>query len=101
MTTQLIPLQDRILGVMIAPESVTETGIVVPDTAQDRPDRAKVVQVGAGKPNDIGDPIPPVAQVGDIVVFGKYGSTPIKIDNTDYVIIKESDCFLIIRENNQ
>ena len=85
------PLADRVIVKQIAAESVTKSGIIIPDTAQEKPNQGTVVAVGAGKPDE-----PLTVSVGDSIIYGKYAGTPFQIDGTEYLIMRESDIFAII-----
>jgi chaperonin GroES len=88
----LKPLGDRLIVLPLDEEQTTSAGIVLPDTALERPQRGSVVAVGPGERNkDNGEVIPLDLAEGDIVVFSKYGGTEIKIEGEDYLILRESD----------
>jgi chaperonin GroES len=87
----LRPLQDRIIVKRLEEENVTAGGILIPDTAKEKPQRGEIVAVGKGKTADDGKLIPMDVKVGDKVLFGKYAGTEIKIDGTDYLIMREDD----------
>lgn len=89
--TQFTPLADRILIKPIEEESVTKSGIIIPDTAKEKPQRGEIIAVGNGKKDE-----PLTVKVGDIVLYGKYAGTELKLDNQDYLIMRESDVFAII-----
>ena len=91
------PLADRIMVEVLEAKEVTKGGIVIPDTAQEKPQEAKVVAVGKGKVSDEGKTIPPEVKVGDKVLFGKYSGTEINVDGNDYLILKEEDILAIIK----
>jgi chaperonin GroES len=91
------PLADRIMVEVLEAKEVTKGGIVLPDTAQEKPQEAKVVAVGKGKVSDEGKTIPPEVKVGDKVLFGKYSGTEINVDGNDYLILKEEDILAIIK----
>ena len=85
------PLHDRILVRRIEAEEKTPAGIIIPDTAKEKPIQGKVLAVGRGARNDRGEIMPMEIKVGDRVVFGKWSGTEIKIDDEDLLIMKESD----------
>ena len=91
------PLADRIVVRVLEAEEVTKGGIVLPDTAKEKPQEAEVVAVGKGRVSDEGKVIAPEVKVGDKVLFGKYSGTEIKIDAEDYLILKEDDILAIIK----
>lgn len=90
------PLSDRVLVKPIEEEEKTASGIIVPDTAKQKPMRGKVVAVGAGKCNDEGKRIAMEVKVGDVVLYGKYSGTEFKIDKEEYLILNENDILAII-----
>lgn len=85
------PLNDRILVKRMDEESVTSGGILIPDTAKEKPLKGTVIAVGPGSRNDAGDLVPMELKVGDIVYFNKWGSTEVKINGEDLLVMKESD----------
>jgi chaperonin GroES len=85
------PLGDRVLVQPVEQEEVKKGGIIIPDTAKEKPQEGKVVAVGAGKRDDSGKLIPMDVKKGDRVLFSKYGGTEIKIDGKDYLIMREDD----------
>jgi len=91
------PLDDRILIEPASKEQQTESGIVLPDTAdKEKPEQGKVIAVGLGKIDNNGKRIPMTVKVGDVVLFTKYGPNEIKIDDKEYLIAKEEDILAII-----
>ena len=91
------PLADRIMVEVLEAKEVTKGGIVLPDTAQEKPQEAKVIAIGKGKVSDEGKVIPPEVKVGDKVLFGKYSGTEINVDGNDYLILKEEDILAIVK----
>ena len=91
MSVNFKPLADRILVEPSAAETKTASGIIIPDTAQEKPQEGTVVAVGPGKKDE-----PLTVKEGDRVLYGKYSGTELKIDGKDYMIMKESDLFGII-----
>lgn len=87
----LQPLADRVLVEPMAAETKTASGIIIPDTAQEKPQQGIVVAAGAGKKDE-----PMTVKAGDRVLYGKYGGTEIKHEGKDYLIMRESDIFAII-----
>ena len=87
----LQPLGDRVIVELVDEETTTASGIVLPDTAKEKPQRGKVLAVGLGDKNDNGDRIPVDVEVGDIVIFSKYGGTEVKDGADEYLILRESD----------
>jgi len=87
---KLKPLGDRIVIRQIEAEEVTASGIVLPDTAQEKPQRGEVLAVGDGRYDD-GERVPLDLEVGDEVIYSKYGGTEVSIDGEDLLILRESD----------
>jgi chaperonin GroES len=87
----LQPLGDRLIVEVLEEEDTTTSGIVLPDTAQEKPQRGTVLAVGPGSLNDKGERVALDLAEGDTVVFSKYGGTEIKVDTEDYLILRESD----------
>ena len=97
MGMKIQPLADRIMVKVLEAKDVTKGGIVLPDTAKEKPQEAEVIAVGKGKISDEGKPIPPEVKVGDKVLFGKYSGTEITMDGTEYLILKEEDILAIVK----
>ena len=87
----LKPLGDRLIVEVLEEEETTASGIVLPDTAKEKPQRGKVVAVGDGKLDDDGDRIPVDVQEGDEVLYSKYGGTEIVVEGEDLLVLRESD----------
>ena len=85
------PLHDRVLIKVLDSEEKTTGGIIIPDTAKEKPQEGEVVAVGPGAKSDDGKISPMDVKVGDIVLFGKWSGTEVKINGTEYSIMKESD----------
>jgi chaperonin GroES len=90
------PLQDRVLIRRIEQEEKTLGGIIIPDTAKEKPMEGEVVAIGPGARGEDGKLHPLDVKVGDRILFGKWSGTEIKLDNEDYVVMKESDVMGII-----
>lgn len=90
------PLHDRILLQRLEEESKTSGGIIIPDSAKEKPAEGKVIAVGPGKVNDAGNLIELQVKEGDIVLFSKYGGTDVRHDGTDYLILREDDVLGIV-----
>ena len=90
------PLHDRIVVKRITAEEKTAGGIIIPDTAKEKPQRGEVVAVGEGKTADSGTIIKPQVHVGDQVLYGKYAGTEITVDGEDLLIMRESDIFAVL-----
>ena len=91
MSLKFKPLHDRIVVERVEAESKTASGLIIPDTAKEKPVQGKVVAVCSGRTTDNGQLIPMNIKVGDLVLFGKWSGNEIKLDNKDYLVIKESD----------
>ncbi len=89
------PLQDRIVVKRLEGETKTKGGIIIPDTAKEKPIEGKVVAVGTGKVMKDGKVRPVDVKVGDVVLFGKYSGTEIKIDGEEHVLIREDDVLAV------
>ena len=87
----LKPLGDRLIVQVIEEEETTPTGIVLPDTAKEKPQRGRVLAVGPGPRNEDGEYVPMEIAEGDEVIFSKYGGTEVKIATEEYLILRESD----------
>jgi len=90
------PLQDRILVQRLEEEGKTKGGIIIPDTAKEKPAEGKVVSVGNGKLGDDGKRIPLEIKKGDKILFGKYSGTEVNIEGTEYLIMREDDILGVI-----
>lgn len=92
----LKPLGDRVIVKPKAPEEKTKGGIILPDTAQEKPMEGEVVAVGSGKSDDNGKKVAMDLKVGDKVLYGKYSGTEVKVNDEEYLIMRESDVYAII-----
>jgi chaperonin GroES len=90
------PLGDRVLVKRVAEEETTKGGIIIPDTAKEKPIEGKVIAVGAGKRGDDGKRIAVDVKKGDRVLFGKYAGTEVKIDGEEHVVLREDDIVGIV-----
>jgi chaperonin GroES len=90
------PLGDRVLVKRVEEEAKTKGGIIIPDTAKEKPQEGKVIAVGTGVRKDNGEIAPLDVKAGDRVLFGKWGGTEVKIDGEDLLILKESDILGIL-----
>ncbi|MBI4296675.1 MAG: co-chaperone GroES [Chloroflexi bacterium] len=91
MAVKLEPLGDRIVVKPTEKEEKTKSGIILPDTAKEKPQEGEVVAVGKGRVTDDGKRVAPDVKVGDVVIYAKYGGTEVKIDGEDLIILRESD----------
>ena len=87
----LQPLGDRLIVEVLEEEEMTISGIVLPDSAREKPQRGEVLAVGPGSRNDNGDVVPMDVEVGDEIIFSKYGGTEVKVGLEDLLILRESD----------
>ncbi|MDO9567532.1 MAG: co-chaperone GroES [Candidatus Desulfaltia sp.] len=95
---KLRPLQDRILVQRVEEETTTRGGIIIPDTAKEKPIEGKVIAVGKGKTGDDGKRIALEIKKDDKILFSKYGGTEVKIDGEEYLIMREDDVLGIIEK---
>jgi chaperonin GroES len=91
------PLNDRVLVLRIEEEKKTKGGIIIPDTAKEKPQEGKVVAVGPGKLSDKGERIPLDLKENDRVLFGKYAGSDIKIDGVEHLILREDDMLGVVQ----
>jgi chaperonin GroES len=92
------PLQDRVIVKRVEEEEKTKGGIIIPDTAKEKPQEGQIIAVGPGKVTDDGKKIPMEVKVGDRVLFGKYSGSEIKIDDEEHLIMREDDILGIIEK---
>ncbi len=90
------PLHDRVIVKPSEAEEKTKGGIILPDTVKEKPIEGKVVAVGTGKVTDDGKVLPLTVKEGDVVLYGKYSGTEIRVDQIDYLIMRESDIFGVV-----
>ncbi|KAA0211719.1 MAG: co-chaperone GroES [Ignavibacteriaceae bacterium] len=90
------PLHDRVLIKPMEAEEKTASGIIIPDTAKEKPMKGEIVALGDGKQTDDGKLVPLTVKVGDKVLYGKYSGTEITIEGDEYLIMRESDVYAII-----
>jgi chaperonin GroES len=93
----LVPLHDRVIVKPSQPEEVTSGGIIIPDTAKEKPQQGQIIAVGEGKQTEDGKVMPLQVKVGDNVLYGKYSGTEIAIEGEDHLMMRESDIFAIIK----
>ncbi len=96
MSTKLTPLHDRIVVRRVEEAETTRGGIIIPDTAKDKPQEGEVITVGPGKSNDEGKVFPLQVKAGDRILFGKYAGTEIKINGEDFLIMREEEVLGIL-----
>ena len=96
MSVSIKPLEDRIVIKQVEAETTTASGLVIPDTAKEKPQEGEVVAVGKGKRLEDGKVIPLDVQVGDRILFGKYSGSDIKLDGEEYLIMREDEVLGIL-----
>ena len=96
--TRVQPLADRVLIKPAAKEEVTKSGIVIPDTAKEKPQEGEIIAAGPGKLNDKGVRIPLEVTVGDRVMYARYAGTEIKIDGDEHLVLREEDILAIVEK---
>ena len=94
--TGIQPLADRVLVKRLEEEQLTKGGIIVPDTAKEKPQQGKVIEVGPGRMSDDGKRIPLGVKKGSKILFGKYSGTEVSVGDQEYLIMREDDIFAII-----
>jgi chaperonin GroES len=97
-STAITPLGDRVVVKPMAREEVTRSGIVLPDTAKEKPQRGEVIAAGLGRLNDKGERIPMDVKAGDQVLFAKYAGTEFKLDDEELLILSEKDILAIVKD---
>jgi chaperonin GroES len=90
------PLHDRVLVERIEEQEVRRGGIIIPDTAKEKPQEGRVIAVGAGKVTEDGKKIPLDVKAGDRILFGKYSGSEVKLDDKEYLILREEDVLAIL-----
>ena len=93
---KLRPLQDRVIVQRLEEEEKTKGGIIIPDTAKEKPQEGKVISVGKGKLNDVGKLVPMSVKEGDKILFGKYSGTEVKLNGNEYLIMREEDILGVV-----
>ena len=94
----LRPLNDRLVVKRSDPELKTASGIVIPDSAGEKPEQGEVLAVGPGKRNDKGDHVAPAVKAGDKVLFGKYSGQTVKVGGDELLVMKEDDLFAVVEK---
>jgi chaperonin GroES len=95
---KLRPLHDRVIVKRVENETKTASGIVIPDSAAEKPDQGEILAVGPGKKNDKGEVFPVGVKVGDRVLFGKYSGQTVKVDGDELLVMKEEDLFAVVEK---
>lgn len=98
MKVKVKPLADRVLVKRIEEEETKVGGIIIPDTAKEKPQKGQVIAVGPGRTDDNGNRIPMEVKVGDKIIFSKYAGSEVKIDGEEYLIMREDDILAIIED---
>ena len=92
------PLRDRVIVRRLNEDEKTKGGIIIPDTAKEKPMEGEVMEVGSGRVTDDGKKMPLEVKKGDRILYGKYSGTEVNVGNTEYLIMRESDIFAIINK---
>jgi chaperonin GroES len=90
------PLSDRVVIKPAPADEKVQGGIIIPDTAKEKPQKGEIVAIGPGKVSDAGQTIAPSVKVGDTVLYGKYSGTEVTIDGEEYLIVRESDILAVV-----
>ena len=96
--SQIVPLADRLVVKNVQQEEMTASGLVIPDTAKEKPQQAEVIAVGPGRVDEKGNRVPMEIQVGDTVVYAKYSGNEIKVGQEEYLILSEKDVLAKIQK---
>ncbi|MFC4053875.1 co-chaperone GroES [Actinomadura syzygii] len=94
----LKPLEDRIVVQPLEAETTTASGLVIPDTAKEKPQEGTVIAVGPGRVDDKGERVPVDVKVGEIVLYSKYGGTEVKYNNEEYLVLSARDVLAVIEK---
>lgn len=98
MSVSIKPLEDRIVVQSLDAETTTASGLVIPDTAKEKPQEGTVVAVGPGRVDDSGNRVPVDVAVGDVVIYSKYGGTEVKYAGQEYLILSARDVLVIVEK---
>jgi chaperonin GroES len=101
MASEIRPVGDRLVVRPAAKEEATKSGIVIPDTAKEKPQEGVVIAIGSGKLLENGDRVPLEIKVGDRVLYAKYGGTEFKLDGDEYLVMRESDVLAILVQEEE
>ena len=96
MSISIKPLEDRIVIRQVEAEQTTASGLVIPDTAKEKPQEGEVIAVGPGRVDDNGNRIPVDVQVGDVVIYSRYGGTEVKYDGQEFQILSSRDVLAVV-----
>ena len=98
MATTIKPLEDRVLVQPLEAEQTTASGLVIPDTAKEKPQEGKVISAGPGRVDDKGTRVPMDVKEGDVVIFSKYGGTEVKYDGQEYLLLNARDILAVVEK---
>ena len=98
MSVSIKPLEDRIVIKSLEAEQTTASGLVIPDTAKEKPQEGTVVAVGPGRVDDNGNRVPLDVNVGDVVIYSKYGGTAVKYSGQDYLVLSARDLLAVVEK---
>ena len=98
MATTIKPLEDRILVQPLEAEQTTASGLVIPDTAKEKPQEGKVIATGPGRVDDNGNRVPLDVSVGDVVIYSKYGGTEVKYAGEEYLVLSARDLLAVVEK---
>ena len=98
MATTIKPLEDRVLVAPLEAEKTTASGLVIPDTAKEKPQEGRVVATGPGRIDDNGQRVPLDVAEGDVIIFSKYGGTEVKYDGQDYLLLNARDILAVVQK---
>jgi len=96
--TTIKPLEDRVLVQPLEAETTTASGLVIPDTAKEKPQEGKVIAAGPGRVDDKGTRVPMDVKEGDVVIFSKYGGTEVRYDGQDYLLLNARDILAVVEK---
>lgn len=96
--TTIKPLEDRVLVLPLEAETTTASGLVIPDTAKEKPQEGRVIAAGPGRVDDKGVRVPMDVSEGDVVVFSKYGGTEVKYNGEDYLLLNARDILAVVKK---
>ena len=96
MSVSIKPLEDRIVIKQVEAEQTTASGLVIPDSAKEKPQEGEVVAVGPGRIDDNGNRVPLDIAVGDLVIYSKYGGTEVKVGNEEYLVLSARDVLAVV-----
>ena len=98
MSISIKPLEDRIVIRQVEAEQTTASGLVIPDTAKEKPQEGEVIAVGPGRVDDNGNRIPVDVKVGDVVIYSRYGGTEVKYNGEDYLLLNARDILAVVEK---